>query len=132
MQRIKKIGQQIRTARKQKEMNISQLAEAVGLKSKIYMSDIEMGLRIPPNDEVCQKIAEVLDIEFVSYEEYRAASIEDSIEMFEKNKSKIIAKMNRDFGTNFSEDDDDVILKIFGAKWIGREFALCANSFFRC
>lgn len=121
MQRIKKIGQQIQTARERKGMNLSQLAEAVGIKSRIYMADIERGLRIPPNDNVCKKIAEVLDIEFISYEKYRAAAAEDSKDRFKMNKSTTIAQINRDFGTNLPEDAtiemaDAAILKVLKKK----------------
>lgn len=91
-------------------MTVSQLAEAVGLKSKIYMSDIERGLRIPPNEEIFQKIAEVLDIDCVSYEGYRAALAEDSKDYFEANKAEIIAKLNRDFGKTLQEEDIDAII----------------------
>ena len=120
MQRIEKIGQQISEARERKGMSLSELAEAVGINSWIYMEDIEKGLRIPKNEEVCRKIAEVLGIELVSYEEYWAASLEDSKEMFEINKSAKIAKVNSDFGTNLPEDatkemvDQAMFGKIFG------------------
>ena len=79
-----------------------------------------MGLRIPKNEEICRKIAEIIDIELPSYEEYWAASLEDSKEMFEMNKSTIIAKVNSDFGTSLPEDaskemvDQAMLEKIFG------------------
>ncbi len=121
MQRMKEIGQRIRTAREKKGMKTSQLAEAVGIRSKIYMEDIERGLRIPPSEEVCQEIAKVLDIEFPSLAEYRAAAVADSRDRFENNKPATITQINNDFGTDLPADAtiemaDAAILKVLKSK----------------
>lgn len=87
MKRIEKIGQIIRETRQEKGINIQDLATAIGI-SKVYMQDIENGFRIPPSEETCEKISEILGIE-ISYEEYKKASWEDSREAWNNNRENI-------------------------------------------
>ena len=104
MRRLEEIGKRIQLAREQSGMTLLQFAKKTGLNSTVYLSDIERGLRIPLNEEHCQKIAEVLGIEPVSYEEYQTAAAEDSISFFEENRATIIAQVNTDLGCNLPAD----------------------------
>lgn len=87
MMHIEKFGQIIRETRQEKGINIQDLATAIGI-SKVYMQDIENGFRIPPSEETCEKISEILGIE-ISYEEYKKASWEDSREAWNNNRENI-------------------------------------------
>lgn len=98
MKRIEKIGQIIRETRQRKCINIQDLANAIGI-SKVYMQDIENGFRIPPNEETCKQISEILGIKIL-YKEYKKASWEDSRDVWNNNRENIHENLSNMMGVS--------------------------------
>lgn len=58
---MQKFGEKLRTLRKQRGLTMVQLAEALGISSQGYLSNLETGRRTPPADLVV-KIADFFEV----------------------------------------------------------------------
>ena len=106
-------GTVVRSGREARGLSLSAIAKALGV-TKVYVSDVERGLRAPFTREKLEKVAEVLELDPVELHELAAdhrGYVRLPYSAEDRDKNRLAAVLSH----RWVEMDGDEVVKIMGA-----------------